>query len=47
MGQPDNVNQLPNRARLLNPKFDDVERELLVELMTPSNLGHNAYNIVG
>ena len=35
MGQPDTVNQLPDRARLLNPKFDDVEK-LLVEHMTPS-----------
>ena len=35
MGQPDTVNQLPDRARLLKPKFDDVEK-LLVELMIPS-----------
>ena len=35
MGQPDTVNQLPDRTQLLNPKFDDVEK-LLVELMTLS-----------
>ena len=35
MGQPDTVNQLPNCAQFLNPKFDEVEK-LLVELMTPS-----------
>ena len=35
MGQPDTVNQLPDRARLLNPKFDDIEK-LLPEPITPS-----------
>ena len=35
MGQPDIVNQLPDRAQLLNPKFDDFEK-LPVELTTPS-----------
>ena len=28
MEQPDTVNQLPDLALLLNPKFDDVEKLL-------------------
>ena len=34
MGQPDIVNQLPDPAQLLNPKFDDVEK-LLVLFVEP------------
>ena len=42
MGQPDTVNQLPDRVRLLNPKFDVVEK-LLAEPYNTLLLGHNAY----
>ena len=39
MGQPDSVNQLPDRARLLNPKFNDIEK-LLPEPYNTLSLGH-------
>ena len=42
MGQPDTVNQLSNRARLLNPKFNVVEK-LLVEPYDTLSLGHTTY----
>ena len=42
MGQPDTVNQLPDRARFLNLKFDDIEK-LLVEPYNTLSLGHTAY----
>ena len=38
----DAVNQLSDRARLLNPKFDVVEK-LLVEPCNTLSLGHTAY----
>ena len=37
MGQPDSVNQLPDRARPLNPKFNDIEK-LLPELTLQHHL---------
>ena len=42
MWQPDTLNQLPNRAPLLNPKFDAVEK-WLVEPYDTLSLGHTAY----
>ena len=42
MGQPDTVNQLPDHARLLNPKVD-VGEKLHVESYNTLSLGHTAY----
>ena len=48
MGQPDTVNQWPDRARLLNPKFDVVKKlpvePSLVEPCNTISLEHTAYN---
>ena len=41
MGQPDQVNLLPDSAQLLNPKFDVVEN-MLVEPYNVLSLGKNA-----
>ena len=32
MGQPDTVNQMPDRAQLVSPKFDDTEKVLVKPL---------------
>ena len=42
MGQHETVNQLPHRARLMNPKFDVVEK-LLAEPYKSLSLGHDVY----
>ena len=42
MGQADTMNQLPDRAGLLNPKFDVVEK-LLAEPYNTLPLVHTAY----